>query len=336
MRLSWLSRIFTREVKVSRRDKNLSPELPPQKQRRTKALGSWQFLMFLAVAAVVTWWWVNGNVCGLPIKYTIGQVDNRFGLSEAEMLQAIRAAESWWEGNLDQDLFEYDPKGEYILTINLVYDSRQQATQEFQRIENDRTDLEDDLAEIVDEYEELKSVFERRDTVLSEMNRVYDERLAIFERTVDSWNNRGGAPPDVYDELQQEQDKLGSLVDEINGLVNQQNELAARINALADTESETVQGFNEVVHDFNETFAAESSEEEEQGIYGSGTINVYQYDNQTDLIMLLAHEMGHALGLGHVDDPQAIMYFKKNDRQAKGDAIISDQTYRELTEKCNL
>ena len=41
---------------------------------------------------------------------------------------------------------------------------------------------------------------------------------------------------------------------------------------------------------------------------GSQRIDIYEYSNRTELVRVLAHELGHALGLGHVEDAEAIMY----------------------------
>ena len=51
----------------------------------------------------------------------------------------------------------------------------------------------------------------------------------------------------------------------------------------------------------------QDGQEFDKGDYFKGTVNVYQFFGTNDLVLLLAHEFGHVLGVEHVDDASAIM-----------------------------
>src|SRR5207344_63523 len=57
-----------------------------------------------------------------------------------------------------------------------------------------------------------------------------------------------------------------------------------------------------------------------KGEYDGKEITIYQYQDFNDLILILAHELGHALGLAHVNNPKAVMH-----------EILGDQDLNPLT-----
>ena len=72
------------------------------------------------------------NPCQQPIAYSIGTVDSRFGMSRDEFLKSIEEAAQIWEKPFDKTFFYYSDGAD--LKVNLVYDSRQDATLKLQEL----------------------------------------------------------------------------------------------------------------------------------------------------------------------------------------------------------
>src|SRR5437660_10376652 len=87
--------------------------------------------LVICVALATGLWFTRPTPCGRPIAYRLGAVDGRFGLTNAEVLEALREAESLWGRAVGRDVFTHDRRA--TLTVTLVYDERQQTTQTSQR-----------------------------------------------------------------------------------------------------------------------------------------------------------------------------------------------------------
>lgn len=247
--------------------------------------------------------------CWQPISYQIDRVDPEFNLSKADLLAALEDAEAIWEGPTGRNLFRSKPNGG--LKINLIYDSRQAATEKLNvlgvAVEGTRASYE----EIKARYQTLLSEYQTNRAALEARVAEFEIRKRTYQSKVEEWNRKGGAPKRVFDEMNREKDDLNTEVDRIRRAESELNAQAEDVNAAVAVLNRLAAELNLNVAHYN-NIGEELGSEFEEGIYRRDArgeaIDIFQFDSRARLVRVLAHELGHALDLPHVENPHAIMY----------------------------
>jgi hypothetical protein len=290
-------------------------------------------LFFVGLTVIVLGnYWFNPYLpmCRPPVEYSVGTFDERFGISREDAVAALREAESIWERALDRyDIFTYNDGSR--LVVNFIYDERQRSAEAAERARQDlstRGDANEVLVEL------HKKLVEEYNTYASE----HQTRLAAFEAKqtaynaeVERYNQEGGAPPEVYARLEKTRTELDRERLEINELSQTLNDLVDQINVVGEKGNELVGEYNDRVRDFNDDFA--HGHEYTQGDYNAKEINVYSFVNREELVLVLGHELGHALAIGHVENSQSLMYYLMKEQPDPPTLSVEDMAaFRELCE----
>lgn len=274
----------------------------------------WLFLLIILCFSAVVLYFFTYTPCSTPMVYAVGSVDKRFGLSKERVLTELTRAEKTWERYDTRNLFEYMPdSAKPDIRVDFVYDSRQRGleTQKAVQAESDA------YAKAVRAYEGRLKTYEANSNEYNIAVKKYDADIA-------RWNKGSRRDSTEYSRLHAEGDRIDSLYASLNKESKVLEDIRDKLEPIRIALNTKIKEINKNSGEIIEDGRWDPQEK---------TITIYRYDGDKELQWVLAHELGHAIGMDHVEDPKAVMYYLSSDIS---EVDLSDGDKTELARVCPL
>lgn len=236
------------------------------------------------------------------LRYRIAEVDPRFKLSIEQVKTISQQATQIWQDGTGQDYFVYDPNAQ--LAIHLIYDERQMESEQ-------RREHLSQLASNQQHWQEKKQQLDQIEQEIIQSKQFLDLKQQQLNQQIQHYNQEqqnarqhpsSFANPEYF---QQRQRDLEQNVQTLQQEIAQYNQRIMQLNQQVDELNALDQQLNASVSQYKQRFKPHLFH---KGLFNGKQILIYEFESADDLRLTIAHEFGHALGLQHADDPQALMH----------------------------
>jgi hypothetical protein len=268
--------------------------------------------------------------CARPITYRVGATDPRFPVSGEQFTEIADRAAAVWNVAAGKEILRREREGD--VEVRTVFEKRQQAVNALREMGLQLDTDKESYEQLKARHDALGAEYEADARAYTDSAAAFEERKNEFQKAVDAAIQAGMSDTRAA-ALESERRAINARISQFEQRFRalerkreEVNALVSVLNRLAEEQNESVEAYREV--------GSSMQSEYEAGLYiragGRERIDIYAFSSSGQLLNLLAHEFGHAIGLPHLEDPAAIMY-RSNESQ-RGTLSLSDRTA--LAELC--
>jgi Matrixin len=262
------------------------------------------------VSLIGYWYTSTAHLCPVPVTYRLGEVDERFPITREEILPVLTAAEAMWEVPLEQDLFIYDDTSSFV--VNFIFDERQQLAATQEQWEQVLDAAQAEYETVLEAVKRIALRYETESASYTTKREIYESALGSYNQKVERYNAKGGVPEAELPDLEAEAASLQKQQRELISAEKDLKDLSEEVNKLGEEGNEMIKAYNAEVVKYNELYG--TLDTFTQGDFERSRINIYKFTDTEELTEVIAHEFGHALGIGHVEGEESVMYYLMTER----------------------
>ncbi|REL38907.1 hypothetical protein DYD21_02845 [Rhodohalobacter sp. SW132] len=276
--------------------------------------------------------------CSEPMSFSLGTVDTQFAIDPGEVKSAATEAASLWNSTGKSFLEPAGPGDEDAdIIIRFVYDERQERTDAELRFRERIRSGQAQIDRMQAQHEQQRELFDARSAeYLNLTGRTTDELSSLNEWVRDK-NEAGGFTEEEYEQFTQRKSDVERLQERGMNERAWLDEKADRINREMDDINDKVNENNRLIEQYNSEYAGDLrfTKATFQKIGRGGVITVSQFMNKRELRLILAHELGHALGIGHLSNPESVMHNRMGEQEYYPAVMLTDEDISAVQNLCN-
>jgi hypothetical protein len=274
--------------------------------------------------------------CQQPLTYQIGTIDSRFDVSDRDVREAMADAAALWSDATEETVAIESEDGNII--VNFIYDERQELVDGELRFRERINSEQVRMNQFQRDYDRQRDQFDERSERYVELAASTTRELDSLNDWVRERNEAGGFTESDVDQFER---RKAAVEEQQQRVLNERNELdrmAAQINRDTDRLNKMIDDNNRLIDEYNKEYSGENrfTKATYQNTRDGGVITVNMFLNKQELTLILAHELGHALGMDHVSNPRSVMFSQMGGQELFPVVQLTREDREAIRNVCNL